>query len=103
MVAERTIDYELVMILSPEASEDESTAIVERATSFITENGGDLNEQENWGVRRLSYTISKFTEGNYVLARFGLDAANVAELDRRLRSSESVLRHLITKTTKLKE
>ena len=100
MVISRVRDYELVMVLTPEASEDQATAIVERVANFIAENGGSVSEQQNWGVRRLAYPIRRFQEGNYVLTRFAMEAGDVLELDRTLKASEDVLRHLLTKVDK---
>ena len=97
MVSQRSQEYELVMILSPEANEEELTATVERVSNFITERGGTAEEPDKWGMRRLSYAIQEFMEGNYVLTRFSLEATNVIELDRNLRASDDVLRFLVTK------
>ena len=100
MVAERMRDYELVMVLSPEADEDQVTAMVERVANLITERGGSVAEQDSWGLRRLAYPIRRFQEGNYLLTRFTLDAKDVPEIDRNLEASEDVLRHLVTKVDK---
>ena len=87
------------MVLNPQATDDEAEAIMKRVTSFITEHGGEVTEQENWGLRRLAYPIQQFQEGNYVLNRFTSDPQSVLELNRTLNASEDVLRHLVTKTT----
>lgn len=97
MVAQRLRDYEVVLILTPQASEDEVTSIVERVSSFITELGGSMEDHEVWGLRRLAYSINKFMEGIYVLAHFSLDAKDVLELDRSLNTTEDILRYLVTK------
>jgi len=100
LVAERTREYELVMVLSPEADEDRVTAITERVGNYITERGGTVSEPDNWGVRRLAYPIERFQEGHYVLTNFTLDAKDAEELDRSLNTYEDVLRHLVTKVDK---
>lgn len=97
MVAQRNRDYELVMVLNPEATEEEIAAKVDSVAGFITEHGGSIAEQANWGVRRLAYPIKRFHEGNYLLTQFTLDAKFAQELERTLIFSEDVLRHLITK------
>ena len=97
MVSNQSQEYELVMILSPEANEEELTATVERVSNFITERGGTAEEPDTWGLRRLAYPIEEFMEGNYVLTRFSLEASNVVELERNLGASDDVLRHLVTK------
>ena len=100
MVSERVRDYELVMVLTPEASEDEATAIVDRVTNLIAQRGGSVSAHDNWGVRRLAYPVRGFLEGNYVVTRFALDAKEVLEFDRSLNASEDILRHLVTKLDK---
>lgn len=97
MVAQRLRDYEVVLILTPQASEDEVTSIVERVSSFISELGGSMEDHDVWGLRRLAYSINKFMEGIYVLAHFSLDAKDVLELDRSLNTTEDILRYLVTK------
>ena len=100
MAVQRIRKYELVTVLSPETDEDEVAAALERVTSYITERGGNVLDQDNWGVRRLAYPIERFQEGNYTLTRFELDAKDVLELDRSLNASEGVLRHLLTLAAK---
>ena len=100
MVAQRIRQYELVMVLSPEANEDEITGTMELVTKFVTQHGGSVSEEDRWGVRRLSYPIRRFQEGNYTLTRFALDASDAVELERTLTASEDVLRHLVTKVDK---
>ena len=102
LTTQRTDEYELVLVLSPEASDDETVATLDRLAGFISERGGDAPEWERWGVRRLAYPISDFMEGNYVLTRFSLSAAETSELERALNSSTDVLRHLLTKAARPK-
>ena len=97
MTTQRIRDYELVMVLSPQASDEEVAATVERVDTFITERGGELSDQQNWGLRRLAYPIQNFQEGNYILKRFNSDPDSILQLDRTLNASEDVLRHLVTK------
>ena len=100
MVAQRMREYELVMVLSPEGDEQAVEVAVQRVADFITGVGGAVSEQESWGVRRLAYPIKNFQEGSYMLTRFQLGAGDVGELDRILKASEDVLRHLITQPDK---
>ena len=97
MVAQRTRDYELVLVLNPEATEEEVSAAVERVDGNITDRGGSITDHENWGVRRLAFPIMKFGEGNYVLTRFNLDTGAIADLNRTLKASEDILRFLVTR------
>ena len=100
MVAQQTRDYELLMIVTPEANEEEIKAAIERVTNFITGRGGSLIDQSNWGLRRLAYPIQNFHEGNYVLTRFSAATGDIIELDNSLKASEDILRHLTTKIDK---
>ena len=95
MTTQRLRDYELVMVLSPEVGDEEVTASIDRVTGFVTDSGGSVTDQENWGLRRLAYPIRNFQEGHYVLTRFTLDTKDVTELDRSLTASQDVLRHLV--------
>lgn len=85
------------MVLSPEATEDEVTATVERVKGLISKSAGDVEEHEVLGVRPLAYPIKKFHEGTYVLTRFTLDSSQVMEFNRTLDASEDILRFLLTK------
>ncbi len=96
LASPRVRQYELVMILSPEATEEEVTAAVEKIDGLITSQGGEVSDHQNWGLRRFAYPIKKFLEGNYVLTRFELEAQEIIELDRSLKTSGDILRHLLT-------
>ncbi len=109
-MSERTRNYELMFILSPlHASEDEVNAVLERIQNVITTQGGEIvavNHSSPWGRRKLAYPIRayaggeasrrSFTEGYYVLMHFNLEAANMGELERTLKLTDAILRHLIT-------
>jgi small subunit ribosomal protein S6 len=97
LLAERTREYEMVMILSPEATQDEVAATVEHVDGLISGGGGAVADHESWGLKRLAYEISDFNEGNYVLTKFSLDASGVADLNRALTASEDIVRFLVTR------
>ncbi len=97
MVAQRTRDYEIVMVLSPEATEEEMGSTVERVHGVITDSGGSVGDHETWGLKKLAYPVRKFLEGNYVLTRFALGPQELRELSRVLNASEDILRFLVTK------
>ena len=88
-------DYELVVIISPEATEEELEARVNKISQFVTDNGGAVSEIDRWGKRRLAYPIKRFVEGSYVLTRFKLRPVFGKELTANLRISDEVLRHLL--------
>ena len=100
MTSQRTRDYELVMILSPEATESEAAQTVRRISDIISEGGGSISHQENWGIRRLAYPIQRFIEGNYFITRCQMEAQAAAELDQTLNAAQDVMRHLVFRLEK---
>ena len=63
-LAERKRNYELVVALTPVVNEAEAETIVENISGFISDQGGEVTESETWGIRRLSFPIKNFQEGN---------------------------------------
>ena len=97
MVAQRTREYELIVILSPEATQDEVDSVIERIAGQVASRGGEVIERNNWGIRRFAYPIRKFLEGYYGMLRFNLDSSMVKDLEHTLQASEDILRFLVTK------
>ncbi len=100
MTSQRIRDYELVMILSPEATEAEAAQTVKRISDIISQDGGSISLQENWGIRRLAYPIQRFIEGNYFITRCQMEAQAAANLDKTLNAAQDVMRHLVFKIEK---
>ena len=90
-------NYELILIISPEVMEEALGNIMDNVSQFIAEKGGIVSNVEQWGKRRLAYPISRFAEGNYVLAQFTMKPGLGKELEAKLRISEEVLRHLLVR------
>ena len=90
-------NYELVMVITPEADAEQATSTVENVSRFITEHGGTVSSQEQWGTKRLAYPIERFREANFVLTEFALEPTQTVELEASLKSSTDVLRHLLVK------
>ena len=90
-------DYELVLVISPEVTEEEFDTTLDTISRFITSNDGVISDTERWGKRRLAYPIKHFVEGNYVLTKCELKPALGKELEANLRISEEVLRHLLVR------
>ncbi len=88
-------DYELGFILNPEVSEEQTRTILERVEQVVTNHGGQVVRVNQWGRRRLGYPIQHHRDGFYVFVDMILTPDSVAELDRTLKVSEEVLRHLI--------
>jgi small subunit ribosomal protein S6 len=88
-------DYELAFILSPEASEEEARAIMDRVEQVVTTHEGQLVKVNQWGRRRLAYPIERHRDGIYVFIDMILTPESVSELERTLKVSEIVLRHMV--------
>ncbi len=88
-------DYELGFILNPEVSEEQAQTILGRVEQIVATHGGQIMRVNKWGRRRLSYPIDHHRDGNYIFLDMILTPETVAELDRTLRVSEEVLRHLM--------
>lgn len=91
-------DYELVFIVSPQVAEESLNAVVEKVSQYITATGGSITEVTPWGKRKLAYPINNFNEGSYFVAQLKMDPKGAKELERDLRLSEEVIRHLLVRT-----
>jgi small subunit ribosomal protein S6 len=90
--------YEITYILDPTIKEDQVSAIVEEYEKLLKDHGADVDAIEKWGMRRLAYRVQRFSEGIYVFMRMCGKPDVLSELDRRMRHSDVVIRHLIVRT-----
>lgn len=86
--------YETIYITYPTLTEDEDQAILEGFAAVVAEGGGNTAVKERMGRRRLAYPIKKMEDGVYHRLLYDAETAVPKELDRRLRISDKVLRHL---------
>ena len=94
-MAKTTEKYEVLYVLNPNLTEEETQAVVERFKTLI-EQHGTIDEMEEWGKRKLAYEINYLTEGYYVLVKFTSGPELPAELDRILGITDGVIRSLVT-------
>lgn len=87
-------DYEVLFVLDP-AMEDEAKAAMIETIKGIINADGEAGEADVWGIRKLAYAINKKKEGFYALIPFKASTELPKELDRRLKISDSVMRHII--------
>lgn len=95
-MAKTTEKYELMYIINPNLSEEETAAVVEKFKALVEQNG-TLEEMEEMGKRELAYEINYISEGYYVLVKFTSGPDFPAELDRVLGITDGILRSLITR------
>ena len=95
-MAKTTEMYELMYIINPNLSEEETAAVVEKFKALVEQNG-TLEEMEEMGKRKLAYEINYISEGYYVLVKFTSGPDFPAELDRVLGITDGIIRSLITR------
>ncbi len=86
--------YELMFIIDPVLDDEKKDAVVETVKGIIAASG-EVAETDIWGLKKLAYPIQKKTEGYYVVMQFTATPDLPKELDRRLRISDNVMRHII--------
>ncbi len=89
--------YELALVFVPTLDEEGYKAQFEKIQALITRFNGTIDKIDEWGKRRLQYEILKQNEGIYAFVTFTADPTVPAELERRIRIMEQVLRYLIVK------
>lgn len=89
--------YELIYVIAPDVDDAGVADLHARVEGIVTAGGGQIDKTDNWGRRRLAYEIDRHKEGTYVLELFTGTGAIVAELDRRLKVADNVLRYLIVR------
>lgn len=87
--------YELLYIVKPTLDEEAREAVLNSIKETITSANGEVGEVDVWGSRKLAYPIQKFRDGVYTLINFKATVDFPKELDRRLKISEDVIRHVI--------
>ena len=95
-MAKTSEKYEVMYVLNPNLSEEETAALVEKFKTLVEQNG-TLDEMEEMGKRKLAYEINYLSEGYYVLIKFTSAPEFPAELDRILGITDGVIRSLITR------
>lgn len=87
--------YELIYILKPEATEQEVADLQAQVEGIVQRLGGSIEKTEPWGRRKLAYEIGKHKEGFYVLHVIQGSGELMKEIDRRLKVTEGLIRHLV--------
>jgi small subunit ribosomal protein S6 len=92
-----TRQYELIYVLKPDAPESEVTNLHTQVADVVERMGGKIEKTDQWGRRKLAYEIGHQKEGFYVLELISGSGELMKELDRRLKVTEGLLRHLIVR------
>jgi small subunit ribosomal protein S6 len=95
-----------MIVISPDVPEEEIQSVIDRTGEFITGPGGELtsvNRESPWGRRRLAYPIRHNSrdvrDGFYTLYQFTIEPHKIEEIEREIRLTDSIIRHLVTQYT----
>lgn len=86
--------YEVMYIVRPDLEDADVDKLIEGFEQTVANGGGNVRSTEKWGRRKLAYTVHKFNDGNYILMTIDADGKLVAELERRLRVTEQVIKFI---------
>ncbi|MBN1195805.1 MAG: 30S ribosomal protein S6 [Candidatus Aminicenantes bacterium] len=87
--------YEIGFIVNPDATEEEVKKVNDLVVSLVEKNEGKVDKVDEWGRRPLAYPIEEHTEGIYTFVNATMDGGNVAELEKRIKLNEKVMRYII--------
>jgi small subunit ribosomal protein S6 len=85
--------YETIYIVQPDLGEEEIKGLSTKVQDIVASMNGDFKRLEDWGTRKLAYPINKSPRGRYFYLRFDGDSPLIAELERRLRLDDKVIRY----------
>jgi small subunit ribosomal protein S6 len=86
-----------MVVLDPNLDDAAIDALNTRIQNMVTQRGGSIENVDNWGRKRLAYPIGRYRDGVYILSRFQLPPNAAAEIERALKLTESVIRHLLVR------
>jgi small subunit ribosomal protein S6 len=89
--------YELVYVVSPDATDEQVAELHTQVESIVQRMHGQLEKTDNWGRRKLAYEIGRHKEGTYVLEVINGDGELMKEIDRRLKVTDLIIRHLVVR------
>ena len=92
--------YELMLIFTPVLADEDYKAAQKKLSDFVTENGGQIVNQDAWGLRSLAYPINKKTTGLYYVLEFKAQHDVNAKLEIQMNRNEHIIRHMITRLDK---
>ena len=88
--------YEVMFIVKP-AEEEALNNVVAKFENLLQANGGTVEKVDRWGKRRLAYEVKEHAEGYYYLMFFSAEPKVIAELDRVMKITDEILKHMIIK------
>ncbi len=92
--------YETVFIATPVLSDEQMKETVKKFRSILTDNGAEIVQEDDWGLRKLAYPIQHKTTGFYYLLEFKAEGSVIDKLEVEYRRDERILRFLTVKMDK---
>jgi small subunit ribosomal protein S6 len=84
--------YETIFILDPDLEDEQTQSTVEKVKGIITQSNGEVIKVEDWGKRKLAYTVKKKAKGHYILIHFSGSPILLSELERNFRVMDAVIK-----------
>jgi small subunit ribosomal protein S6 len=94
LILETKRQYEVVFIVDPTADDDEVTRLTDSLKQIAVDQGGTVTKTESMGRRKLAYEILHKTEGSFVLLEIEGSGKEIAELERRMRVNDRIIRYI---------
>ncbi len=91
-------NYEVVFVAAPTLTSEELDGFIAHAQTVVEGKNGKVVKVDNWGKKSLAYKINKFREGYYVVLTIEGDGPAIAELERRFRVTDSIVRYISVRT-----
>ena len=92
--------YETVFILTPVLSEAQVKEAADKYKDYLVQAGAEIINEENWGMKKLAYSIQKKSSGFYLMVEYKAEPTVIANFELQLRRDERVLRYLTVKNEK---
>ena len=89
--------YELGFVIPSSVQEPETKLVIETVKTWVSDLGGEVTDVDFWGRRRLAYPIEDFREGYYTFFKMDFPPDRLEELERSLKLSDQVIRHLVVR------
>ena len=86
--------YELAVVVSAKLEDEARADVIEKVKALIARFGGNVTDVDEWGKRRFAYEIQKMKEGFYYFVQFDAPATCPAEVEKRVRIVDNVIRYL---------
>ena len=86
-----------MVVLDPNLDDAAVEALNTRVANLVSQRGGSIDNVDNWGKKRLAYPIGRYRDGTYILTRMQLPPNAAVDIERALKLTESVIRHLLVR------